>query len=128
MERRFHTGTVASAVGHLGVVLWVLVGDWLFAADKPPETITMTASTITSAEFDLLQAASTPTPSEETAPVRPQARPDPEPEPEPEPAKDEDKWATIPWQTDLWQARKTAAEQGKPILLWEMDGHPLGCT
>jgi len=44
------------------------------------------------------------------------------------PAKDEDKWATIPWQIDLWQARKLAAEQGKPMLLWEMDGHPLGCT
>jgi hypothetical protein len=44
------------------------------------------------------------------------------------PTKDEDKWASIPWQTDLWQARKMAAEQGKPILLWEMDGHPLGCV
>ena len=44
------------------------------------------------------------------------------------PAKDEDKWATIPWQIDLWQAGKLAAEQCKPMLLWEMDGHPLGCT
>jgi hypothetical protein len=44
------------------------------------------------------------------------------------PSADEDKWATIPWLTDLWQARKIAAQQGKPILLWEMDGHPLGCT
>jgi hypothetical protein len=44
------------------------------------------------------------------------------------PAKDEDKWAQIPWQVDLWEARKLAADQGKPILLWEMDGHPLGCT
>jgi hypothetical protein len=44
------------------------------------------------------------------------------------PAQGEDPWATIPWQTDLWQARKLAAKQGKPILLWEMDGHPLGCT
>lgn len=44
------------------------------------------------------------------------------------PGKDEDAWATIPWMTDLWQARKVAAEKGKPILLWEMDGHPLGCT
>ena len=90
MERRFQTGTVVSAVGHVGVVLWVLVGDWLFAADKPPETITMTATTISSAEFDALQAAATATPSEEPAPVRPQARPDPEPVvepvPEPEPA------------------------------------------
>jgi hypothetical protein len=44
------------------------------------------------------------------------------------PAKDEDKWAQVPWQVDLWEARKAAAAQGKPILLWEMDGHPLGCT
>jgi len=44
------------------------------------------------------------------------------------PGIDEDKWATIPWMTDLWQARQLAARQGKPIILWEMDGHPLGCT
>ena len=40
----------------------------------------------------------------------------------------EDQWAQIPWLTSLWQARKRAAAEGKPILLWEMDGHPLGCT
>jgi hypothetical protein len=40
----------------------------------------------------------------------------------------EQKWATIHWRTDLWESRRVAAEQGKPILLWEMDGHPLGCT
>jgi hypothetical protein len=44
------------------------------------------------------------------------------------PAADEDKWAQVPWLTSLWQARKRAAAEGKPILLWEMDGHPLGCT
>jgi hypothetical protein len=44
------------------------------------------------------------------------------------PSPNEDPWATIPWLTDLWQARQLAARQGKPILLWEMDGHPLGCT
>jgi hypothetical protein len=44
------------------------------------------------------------------------------------PTKGEDKWAAIPWLTDLWQARQIAAKEGKPILLWEMDGHPLGCT
>ena len=78
METRFQTGTVISAAGHLGVILWVLVGDWLFAASAPPEPIVMSVSTLTSAEFDALQAASTPTPSEEPAPVRPQARPEPE--------------------------------------------------
>jgi hypothetical protein len=44
------------------------------------------------------------------------------------PHTDEQKWEQIPWLADLWQARKLAAEQGKPILLWEMDGNPLGCT
>jgi hypothetical protein len=40
----------------------------------------------------------------------------------------EERWTQIPWLTSLWQARERAAAEGKPILLWEMDGHPLGCT
>ena len=44
------------------------------------------------------------------------------------PKPDEDRWAMIAWRTDLWQARREAAAKGKPILLWEMDGHPLGCV
>ena len=40
----------------------------------------------------------------------------------------EQKWEQIPWMTSLWTARQRAAKEGKPILLWEMDGHPLGCT
>jgi hypothetical protein len=40
----------------------------------------------------------------------------------------EQKWEQIPWRTSLWDARKQAAAEGKPILLWEMDGHPLGCV
>lgn len=44
----------------------------------------------------------------------------------PKPA--ESKWEQIPWLVNLWAARERAAEEGKPILLWEMDGHPLGCT
>ena len=43
------------------------------------------------------------------------------------PSAGEDPFATIPWQTNLWDARKLAAKDGKPLLLWEMDGHPLGC-
>jgi len=39
----------------------------------------------------------------------------------------EDKWAEIAWTSRLWEARCRAASQGKPILLWEMDGNPLGC-
>lgn len=44
------------------------------------------------------------------------------------PGANEDKWATIPWGVNLWEARRQAARLGKPILLWEMDGHPLACT
>ncbi len=44
------------------------------------------------------------------------------------PDPSEDKWDQIPWLASLWQARQRAAAEGKPILLWEMDGHPLGCT
>ena len=44
------------------------------------------------------------------------------------PRAGEEKWNQIPWLSDLWEARKQAAAQGKPILLWEMDGNPLGCT
>ena len=44
------------------------------------------------------------------------------------PESGEDKWTQIPWRTSLWDARIEAAREGKPILLWEMDGHPLGCT
>lgn len=44
-------------------------------------------------------------------------------------SKPEDaKWMSIPWQTDLWEARKLAAEQEKPIFAWMMNGNPLGCV
>lgn len=44
------------------------------------------------------------------------------------PKVEEKSWEKIPWRIDLWEARREAAEQGKPIYLWEMDGHPLGCV
>jgi hypothetical protein len=44
------------------------------------------------------------------------------------PTVKESAWLSILWRTNLWQARKEAAQSGKPIYLWEMDGHPLGCT
>ena len=43
------------------------------------------------------------------------------------PSAGEDPFASIPWQTNLWEARMLAAKDGKPLLLGEMDGHPLGC-
>ena len=37
-------------------------------------------------------------------------------------------WRTIPWKISLLDAQKTAAQVKKPIFIWAMDGHPLGCT
>jgi hypothetical protein len=39
-----------------------------------------------------------------------------------------ERWAEIPWQPNLVQARERARRENKPIILWLMDGHPLGCT
>ena len=43
------------------------------------------------------------------------------------PAADEP-WRTIPWKISLLDAQRIAAQQKKPIFIWAMDGHPLGCT
>jgi hypothetical protein len=37
-------------------------------------------------------------------------------------------WRSIPWELDLLTAQKLSVEQSKPIFIWAMDGHPLGCT
>jgi len=44
------------------------------------------------------------------------------------PKPEEMKWASIPWQTDLWEARRLAQAQDKPIFMWSMNGNPLGCV
>lgn len=37
-------------------------------------------------------------------------------------------WRTIPWKTSVLNAQQIAADVKKPIFIWAMDGHPLGCT
>ncbi len=37
-------------------------------------------------------------------------------------------WQTIPWQTSVLDAQRIAVRDNKPIFIWAMDGHPLGCT
>ncbi|HEX5054686.1 MAG TPA: hypothetical protein VFZ65_23120 [Planctomycetota bacterium] len=37
-------------------------------------------------------------------------------------------WRSIPWRIDLLAAQHEAAAQQKPLFVWAMDGHPLGCT
>jgi hypothetical protein len=40
----------------------------------------------------------------------------------------EEEFQQIPWRTSLWSAVVEANQKDKPILLWAMNGHPLGCT
>ena len=44
------------------------------------------------------------------------------------PSGQSEAYRNIPWQTDLVAARDLAKKTGKPLFLWVMDGHPLGCT
>ena len=44
------------------------------------------------------------------------------------PQPEEVRWQSIPWQTDLWEARRLAEAVGKPIFMWAMNGNPLGCV
>ena len=44
------------------------------------------------------------------------------------PRPEEQRWREIPWEVDLWEARRRAAEENKPIFMWAMNGNPLGCV
>lgn len=37
-------------------------------------------------------------------------------------------WETVGWRVDLLAARDEAAALGRPLFLWAMNGHPLGCV
>jgi len=37
-------------------------------------------------------------------------------------------WRSIPWKTSLLEAQRIGAQERKPLFIWAMDGHPLGCT
>ena len=45
------------------------------------------------------------------------------------PGPGEARWAEIPWMACLWEARRRAAAEGKPLLLWmATEGNPVGMT
>jgi len=45
------------------------------------------------------------------------------------PGPGEARWAEIPWMACLWEARRKAAAEGKPLLLWmATEGNPVGMT
>lgn len=44
------------------------------------------------------------------------------------PHPDEVRWESIPWESTFVAGLRAASEQGRPLLFWGMNGHPLGCT
>jgi hypothetical protein len=44
------------------------------------------------------------------------------------PLPEEEKWMEVGWHLDLFEARREAYRQNKPIFMWMMNGHPTGCT
>lgn len=40
----------------------------------------------------------------------------------------EETWRSIPWETSVLKAQARAGAEKKPLFIWAMDGHPLGCT
>lgn len=82
------TGQIVSAAGHLCLLLWAVLGDWLFAPKDMPEVTVAEVSLMTSSEFDeLVKASPAAAPAEpaETPPEQP-AEPVTPPQPvEPEP-------------------------------------------
>ena len=37
-------------------------------------------------------------------------------------------WQNLPWKLSFHEGLKEGAKLNKPIILWAMNGHPLGCT
>ena len=44
------------------------------------------------------------------------------------PTQNELAWTRIPWLSSFSEGLTQANAQQKPVLLWVMNGHPLGCT
>jgi hypothetical protein len=42
------------------------------------------------------------------------------------PKGEELSWHAVPWRPELRTALAEADREGKPVLLWAMNGHPLG--
>tara|TARA_B100001094_G_scaffold329895_1_gene393748 strand:+ start:913 stop:1158 length:246 start_codon:yes stop_codon:yes gene_type:complete len=44
------------------------------------------------------------------------------------PTKSEQAWAQIQWRSTFYDGLIESDREQKPLLLWVMNGHPLGCT
>ncbi|MEI6098783.1 MAG: cell envelope biogenesis protein TolA, partial [Alphaproteobacteria bacterium] len=60
-------GVIISGVGHVGLILWAVVGGWLFAPQELPEIQVVDVSMISTAQFDAMTSGA-PAPPDTVAP------------------------------------------------------------
>jgi hypothetical protein len=83
-----YTGQIISGAGHVTLILWLLLGDFLFSPPEPEELAVVSGELISSADFEAMQAAARANAATSPEPVV--AEPPPEPvveEPPPEPVE-----------------------------------------
>lgn len=44
------------------------------------------------------------------------------------PCAEKEAWTEVAWIGEFWQGRQRAARVGKPLFIFAMNGHPLGCV
>ncbi len=66
-------GVIISGIGHVGLILWAMLGGWLFAAQEIPEIKVVDVAMISTAEFDAMTSAAPAVPDVAPAPVEPPA-------------------------------------------------------
>ena len=79
-------GVIISGIGHVGLILWAILGGWLFAAHETPEIQVVEVSMISTAEFDAMMSAAPSVPDVAPEPAQPtEAAVEPAVEPPAEP-------------------------------------------
>lgn len=88
MLARLDRGVLWSGIGHLTLILWLLLADWLLAPSANIEIVPTQVSMMSSAEFAAMEAAIPPSSStaeqSEGASAAASARPEPRPQTRPE--------------------------------------------
>ena len=129
-------GTIISGVGHVGLILWVVLGDWLFAPSDMPEIAVTEVSLISNAAFDAMVSAApakpapppvaTTAPATETQPDVTTPAPDtPAPDPSTEPLPDTVPIDAAPQPDQAPDPIAPIAAQVQPIPVPASDQKPM---
>jgi hypothetical protein len=83
--------------------VWLVLGVLTLGGDLPAQAVKKSATAIPPDQFDSLVKL-----------ILPSAE------------RGETKWLEVPWMTNTLEARRKAAAEDKPIVVWTMSACPLG--